>query len=85
MLTKMNNKTIGGDGVAMGSPFKFSPYGKSGLEVSELFAKTAAHADEDWNIEQWGSDAEAEARRAHRWQDMKASSDLFNAVVRPDG
>jgi len=46
MLTKMNNKTIGGDGVAMGSPFKFSPYGKSGLEVSELFAKTAAHADD---------------------------------------
>jgi chaperone required for assembly of F1-ATPase len=48
-------------------------------------AWTAAHADEDWNIEQWGSDAEAEARRAHRWQDMKASSDLFNAVVRPQG
>lgn len=47
-------------------------------------AWTAAHADEDWNIEQWGSDAEAEARRAHRWQDMKASSDLFNAVVRPE-
>lgn len=45
----------------------------------------AAHADEDWNIEQWGSDAEAEARRAHRWQDMKASSDLFNAVVRAEG
>jgi chaperone required for assembly of F1-ATPase len=46
---------------------------------------TAAHADEDWNIEQWGSDAEAEARRAHRWQDMKASSTLFDAVVRPEG
>ncbi|MBX9457217.1 MAG: ATPase [Rhizobium sp.] len=43
----------------------------------------AAHADEDWNIEQWGSDLEAEARRAHRWQDMKASSDLFEAVIRP--
>jgi len=47
-------------------------------------AWTAAHADEDWNIEQWGSDAEAEARRAHRWRDMKASSDLFNAVVRAE-
>jgi hypothetical protein len=46
MLTKMDNKTIGGDGVAMGSPFKFQAYGKSGLEVSELFAKTAAHADD---------------------------------------
>lgn len=53
--------------------------------ISAEQAWTAAHADEDWNIEQWGSDAEAEARRAHRWQDMKASSDLFNAVIRPDG
>ena len=52
------------------------------LSAQEVW--TAAHADEDWNIEQWGSDAEAEARRAHRWQDMKASSDLFNAVIRPD-
>jgi chaperone required for assembly of F1-ATPase len=40
----------------------------------------AAHADEDWNIEQWGSDAEAEGRRAARWADMKAASDLFKAV-----
>jgi len=47
MLTKMNNKTIGTEGgVAMGSPFKFTPYGKSGIEVSELFAKTAAHVDD---------------------------------------
>ena len=45
-LTKMDGKTIGGDGVAMGSPFKFSRFGQSGLEVSELFAKTAAHADD---------------------------------------
>lgn len=47
MLTKMNNKPIGTEGgVAMGSPFKFQPYGKSGIEVSELFAKTAAHVDD---------------------------------------
>jgi hypothetical protein len=45
-LAKMDGKTIGGDGVAMGSPFKFSQYGQSGLHVSELFAKTAAHADD---------------------------------------
>ncbi|MGV3552869.1 ATP12 family chaperone protein [Rhizobium sp.] len=44
---------------------------------------TAAHADEDWNIEQWGADAHAEARRAHRWQDMKAAADLFDAVTGP--
>jgi hypothetical protein len=45
MLTKMNDQTLG-DGVAMGSPFKFSKYGQCGLEVSEVFAKTAAHADD---------------------------------------
>ena len=44
-LTRMNNKTIDG-GTAMGSPFKFSKFGQSGLEVSELFARTAAHADD---------------------------------------
>jgi hypothetical protein len=46
MLTRMNGKTIGGADVALGSPFQFSRYGKSGLEVSSLFAKTAAHADD---------------------------------------
>jgi len=28
------------------SPFKFQKYGQSGIEVSELFAKTAAHIDD---------------------------------------
>ena len=45
-LTKMNGKSILGEDVALGSPFKFSKYGQSGLEVSEVFAKTAAHADD---------------------------------------
>lgn len=33
-------------GAAMRSPFKFARYGQSGLEISELFAKTAQHADD---------------------------------------
>ncbi|MDB6154172.1 MAG: hypothetical protein JWL90_2625 [Chthoniobacteraceae bacterium] len=33
-------------GAAFPSPFKFQRYGQSGLEVSELFAKTAEHADD---------------------------------------
>src|SRR3954447_13071183 len=33
-------------GTAFQSPFKFQKYGKSGIEVSELFAKTAAHIDD---------------------------------------
>jgi hypothetical protein len=33
-------------GAAFASPFKFQKYGQSGIEVSELFAHTAKHADE---------------------------------------
>jgi hypothetical protein len=33
-------------GAAMRSPFTFAKYGQSGIEVSELFAKTAAHVDD---------------------------------------
>ena len=33
-------------GAAFPSPFKFSRHGQSGLEISELFSKTAAHADD---------------------------------------
>jgi hypothetical protein len=32
-------------GAAMGSPFKFVKRGESGIEISEIFEKTAAHAD----------------------------------------
>jgi hypothetical protein len=33
-------------GAAMRSPYKFRKYGESGIEVSELFEKTAAHIDD---------------------------------------
>lgn len=33
-------------GAAFGSPFQFKKYGQSGLEISELFQKTAQHADD---------------------------------------
>lgn len=33
-------------GAAMGSPFKFHKYGESGIEVSEIFSKTAQHIDD---------------------------------------
>lgn len=33
-------------GAAFPSPFKFQRYGQSGIEVSELFEKTAAHIDD---------------------------------------
>ncbi len=45
-LSRLNGKSIPGGDIALGSPFKFSKYGQSGLEVSELFSKTAQHADD---------------------------------------
>ena len=39
-----------------------------------------AHVDEDWNIEQWGADEEATARRAGRLRDFQAAVTLLNAV-----
>jgi hypothetical protein len=33
-------------GSAMASPFKFSKYGQSGIEVSEIFSRTAQHVDD---------------------------------------
>jgi hypothetical protein len=54
MLTKYHGKTLPTSnlrterktGAALGSPFKFQKYGKSGIEVSELFANTARHIDD---------------------------------------
>ena len=43
-------------------------------------AWTAAHVDEDWNIEHWGLDAEAAARRAFRKRDMMAAAALIEAL-----
>jgi hypothetical protein len=39
---RTERKTAG----ALRSPYKFQRYGRSGMEISELFAQTAAHADE---------------------------------------
>jgi hypothetical protein len=46
-LAQYDGKSIGsGGGVAMPSPFKFQKYGRSGIEVSEVFPKLAQHVDE---------------------------------------
>lgn len=43
-------------------------------------AWSAAHLDEDWNIELWGGDEEASARRSARFEDMRIAADLLAAV-----
>jgi chaperone required for assembly of F1-ATPase len=48
------------------------------LDAEEAWA--AAHVDEDWNIAQWGEDAEASARRAARKRDMMAAVALLKAI-----
>src|SRR5438067_647218 len=45
-LTVPNLRTERKTAGALRSPFKFARYGKSGVEVSELFARTARHADD---------------------------------------
>ncbi len=53
-LAKWGDKTIPSGnltterptGTALPSPFKFQPYGSSGIEISEIFARTAQHVDD---------------------------------------
>ena len=43
-------------------------------------AWTAAHVDEDWNMELWGRDAIALERRAARFAEMQAAATVLEAV-----
>jgi chaperone required for assembly of F1-ATPase len=45
------------------------------LTAEEAWA--AAHVDEDWQVSQWGEDAEAKARRDRRWAEMQSASRLL--------
>lgn len=49
-------------------------------ELTVEQAWTAGHVDEDWQIEQWGQDAEAMARRAFRKREMDAAAALLEAL-----
>jgi chaperone required for assembly of F1-ATPase len=44
----------------------------------------AAHVDEDFEIEAWGEDAEALARRERQWREFEAAAKLYRAI-RADG
>jgi chaperone required for assembly of F1-ATPase len=46
-------------------------------------AWTAAHVDEDWNMEQWGRDELALERRAHRFAELKAAATVLQDRI-PD-
>ena len=40
----------------------------------------AAHVDEDWQISQWGEDAEAASRRERRWRDFAAAALMLDLL-----
>ena len=46
MLPQGNLSTERKTGTALPSPFRFQKYGQSGIEVSEIFARTAQHIDD---------------------------------------
>jgi chaperone required for assembly of F1-ATPase len=48
--------------------------------IDKETAWSAAHVDEDWNIEHWGMDAEAAERRANRKRDMLGAAALIEAL-----
>jgi chaperone required for assembly of F1-ATPase len=44
-------------------------------------AETAAHVDEDWNLDQWGRDALAMERRTARLTEMRAAATVLQTVA----
>jgi chaperone required for assembly of F1-ATPase len=61
-----------------GSALLALAHGRGRLTAEEAW--NAAHIDEDWQISQWGEDAEATARRASRWAEMQAASRLLGLL-----
>jgi chaperone required for assembly of F1-ATPase len=49
-------------------------------ELDETEVWSLAHLDEDWTIEHWGSDEEADQRRALRFADFNAATRAFLAL-----
>ena len=48
--------------------------------MSAEAAWAAAHVDEDWNLEQWGRDEAALARRAFHEAEMRAAATVLEAL-----
>jgi chaperone required for assembly of F1-ATPase len=62
----------------MGSALLALAHAHGRLTADQAWA--AAQVDEDWQIEQWGQDAEAAARRQRRWEEMLAASRLLQLI-----
>jgi chaperone required for assembly of F1-ATPase len=62
----------------MGSALLALAHARGHLTADQAWA--AAHIDEDWQISQWGEDAEAQGRRERRWLEMRAASQLIQLL-----
>jgi chaperone required for assembly of F1-ATPase len=58
-----------------GSALLTLAFARGRLSVEEVWA--AAHVDEDWNMEFWGRDEAALARRAYRFAEMQAAATVL--------
>jgi chaperone required for assembly of F1-ATPase len=61
-----------------GSALLATAFAEGFLPMEEVWS--LAHLDEDWTIEHWGSDEEAEQRRALRFEEFKAAVNVFLAL-----
>jgi chaperone required for assembly of F1-ATPase len=62
----------------MGSALLALAHAQGRLGLEEAWA--AAHVDEDWQVSQWGQDAEAAARRRRQWVEMASASRLLSLL-----
>ncbi len=76
-LTALHNMTA-----LTGSALLASAVAEGRLTAAQAWS--AAHVDEDWQIEQWGRDAEAEARRAARWSEFEAAVRFLGLLSRQE-
>jgi chaperone required for assembly of F1-ATPase len=51
--------------------------------LTTVEAWNAAYVDEDWNVRQWGEDAEATSRRAQRLAEFEAAAKMLALLDRP--
>ena len=51
--------------------------------LTAVEAWNAAHVDEDWNVRQWGEDAEAVSRRTQRFTEFEAAAKMLALLERP--
>lgn len=81
-LERLKEKLVGRDAFSLAALHEMTALTGSALlalavalgRMTPDEAWAAAHVDEDWQISQWGDDAEAGARRKHRWRDFAAAA-----------